>query len=52
MNNLNLSGLFDHLPDGCKAIVDGGYAESHAKLSGYNQFDTDLVKQLKARAKS
>ena len=52
MANLNLSGIFDHLPDGCKAIVDGGYAESHRKLSGYNQFDTELVKHYKARVKS
>ena len=51
-SNLNLSGLFNHLPDGCKGVVDGGYAELHPKLSGYNQFDTDLVKHLKARAKS
>lgn len=52
MQNLHLSGIFNHLPDGCKGVVDGGYAESHPKLSGYNQFDTDLVKHFKARAKS
>lgn len=52
VQNLHLSGIFNHLPDGCKGVVDGGYAESHPKLSGYNQFDTDLVKHFKARAKS
>lgn len=55
MGNLHSSKLLERIPDGKRIIVDGGYEvreESLDKLSGYNQFDSDLVKAFKARVKS
>jgi hypothetical protein len=50
--NVIKSGLLDRLPNGKRAIVDGGYPGDMNKLSGYNQFDSDELKKFKARVKS
>jgi hypothetical protein len=50
--NVIKSGLLDKIPAGKRAIVDGGYPGDMAKLSGYNQFDSDELKKFKARVKS
>ena len=49
--NLLASGLLDLIPNGKRAIVDGGYANCE-KLSGYNQFESDFTKDFKKRAKA
>jgi hypothetical protein len=50
--NINKSGLLDKVPAGKRIIVDGGYPGDADKLSGYNQFDFDALKQFKGDAKS
>ena len=50
--NLIKSGLLDLIPEGKRAIADGGYPGDSDKLSGYNQFDTANMKEFKARVKS
>ena len=50
--NFIKSGILNKMPEGTRAVVDGGYPGDNDKLSGYNQFDTDAVKLFKARTKS
>lgn len=50
--NLIKSGLLDMMPEGTRAVVDGGYPGDTDKLSGYNQFDSDEMKKFKADVKS
>lgn len=51
--NLHKSGILDKIPAGKRAIVDGGYYQGDVdKLSGYNQFDSDVLKKFKSRVKS
>ena len=50
--NLIKSGLLDKMPEGTRAVVDGGYPGDTDKLSGYNQFDSDELKKFKERVKS
>jgi len=55
MGNLNASGVLDMIPNGKRIVCDGGYEvkeDKLDKLSGYNQFDDDAVKEFKARVKS
>ena len=50
--NVLKSGLLEKIPEGCRAIVDGGYPGYLAKFSGYNQFDPEFLKKFKGRTKS
>jgi len=55
MGNLNASGVLDTIPNGKRIVCDGGYEvkeDKLDKLSGYNQFDDEAVKEFKARVKS
>ena len=50
--NVIKSGILDMMPEGTRAVVDGGYPGDLDKFSGYNQFDSDDMKEFKARVKS
>ena len=51
MGNVNDSDLYNKIPEGKRCVVDGGYPNNE-KFSGYNQFDTQEVKDLKKRIKA
>jgi hypothetical protein len=43
-SNLNKSRVLTKCPPGKRIIVDGGFTGYADKLSGYNQFDLDIMK--------
>lgn len=52
MGNVNESDLLNKIPDGKRVVVDGGYTSNLDKFSGYNQFDSETLKEFKKRAKA
>lgn len=56
MGNWNNSGVEDKIPEGKRAIVDGGYEVTNEErlkvLSGYNQWDDEKTMNFKKRVKS
>ena len=50
--NVIKSGMFEKIPEGKRVVVDGGYPGDNDAFSGYNQFDSEPLKEFKARVKS